>query len=118
MSFTIKHNIPTKKSFEEWEVHEFTGTFHIKITKKNIFNLAFKFRICYEWSNGFYDNYCIKDSIIFSYDTKENTMNILDNLCAGYYENELTEKFKNQWINGIKINSIIENVVRQLDIWK
>jgi hypothetical protein len=48
MAFTITHNIPTKKLFDEWEVREFNGKFHIEISKKDVFDLSFDFNICYE----------------------------------------------------------------------
>lgn len=117
MSFTIKHNIPTKKLIGEWDIYEFKGKFHIDISKKDVFNLSFDFNICYEWSNGIYENEYIKKSVKFTYIDKENTTDILDDLCAGLYEKEFEDEFKNQWIDGIRMNSIITNVVFQLDIW-
>jgi hypothetical protein len=33
MSFTIKHNIPTKKQIKEWDVHELKAKFYIEISK-------------------------------------------------------------------------------------
>jgi hypothetical protein len=118
MSFTIKHNIPTKKLIKEWDVYELKAKFYIEISKKNLFTLSFNFNIYYEWSNGIYEDKHVKDSINFSYIDKENTTDILDDLCAGLYEKEFEEEFKNSWINGIRMNSIITNVVSKLDIWK
>jgi hypothetical protein len=34
------------------------------------------------------------------------------------YEKEFEEEFKNSWIDGNRMNSIITNVVSKLDIWK
>ncbi len=118
MSFIIKHNIPTKKQIKEWDVRELKAKFHVEISKKNLFNLSFTFDIYYEWSNGIYEDKHIKDSIKFSYIDKENTTDILDDLCAGSYEKEFEEEFKNSWIDGNRMNSIITNVVYKLDIWK
>lgn len=118
MAFTIKHNIPTKQLIEEWNVHEFKGKFHVEISKKDVFNLSFDFNIFYEWSNGIYDNEYIKKSVNFSYTNKENATDILDDLCAGSYEKEFEDKFRDSWINGIRMNTIITNVVLKLDIWK
>ena len=56
MAFTITHNIPTKQLFNEWDVREFKGKFHIEISKKDVFDLSFDFNIFYEWSNSIYDN--------------------------------------------------------------
>ncbi len=111
MAFTITHNIPTKQLFNEWDVHEFKGKFHIEISKKDVFELSFDFNIFYEWSNGIYDNE-------FSYTNKENATDILDDLCAGCYEKEFEDEFKNSWIGGIRMNTIVTNVVLKLDIWK
>ena len=118
MAFTITHNIPTKKLIEEWNIREFMGKFHVEISKKDVFELSFDFNICYEWSNGIYENEYIKKSVIFSYTDKENTTDILDDLCAGLYETEFEDELKDQWIDGIRVNSIITNVVHKLDIWK
>ena len=118
MAFTITHNIPTKKLFDEWNVREFNGIFHVEISKKDVFNLSFDFNIFYEWSNGIYDNEYIKKSVKFSYTNKENTADILDDLCAGFYEKEFEDEFRDSWIGGIRMNSIITNVVLKLDIWE
>ena len=67
---------------------------------------------------GIYDNEYIKKSVKFSYTNKENATDILDDLCAGSYEKEFEDEFKNQWIDGIRINSIITDVVHKLDIWE
>ena len=118
MAFTIKHNIPTKQLFDEWNVREFNGIFHVEISKEDVFKLSFDFNIFYEWSNGIYDNEYIKKSVNFSYTNKENATDILDDLCAGSYEKEFEDKFRDSWINGIRMNTIITNVVLKLDIWK
>jgi hypothetical protein len=118
MAFKITHNIPTKQLIDEWNVREFMGKFHIEISKKDVFELSFDFSIFYEWSNGIYDNEYIKKSVKFSYTNKENTTDILDDLYAGFYEKEFEDEFKNSWINGVRMNTIITNVVLKLDIWK
>jgi hypothetical protein len=96
----------------------YNSKFYIEISKKNLFTLSFNFNIYYEWSNGIYEDKYVKDSIKFSYIDKENTKDILDVLCAGLYEKEFEEEFKNSWIDGNRMNSIITNVVSKLDIWK
>jgi len=117
MELTIKHNIPTKKLFQEWNVREFKGTFHIEISKEGVFDLSFDFNIGYEWSNGIYDNEYIKKSVKFSYTNKENATDVLDDLCAGLYEKEFEDKFRESWIGGIRMDTIITNAVLKLDIW-
>ena len=118
MSLTITHNIPTKKLFEEWNVREFKGKFQCEISKEDVFDLSFDFNICYEWSNGIYDNEYIKKSVKFSYTNKENASDILDDLCAGCYEKEFEDEFRDSWICWRNMNMIITNVVRDLDIWE
>jgi hypothetical protein len=43
--------------FEEWNVREFKGKFHVEISKKDVFDLSFDFNIFYEWSNSIYDKF-------------------------------------------------------------
>jgi hypothetical protein len=42
----------------------------------------------------------------------------LDDLCAGCYEKEFEDEFRDSWIGGVRMNTIITNVVLKLDIWK
>lgn len=85
------------------------GNFTLKFLKKmiSIYRLILTFVM-----NG-QDNEYIK-SVKFSYTNKENTANILDDLCAGSYEDE----FRDSWIGWRNMNMIITNVVRNLDILK
>ena len=85
--------------------------FTLKFLKKDVFELSFDFNIFYEWSNGIYDNE-------LSYMNKENAADILDDLCAGCYEKEFEDEFRDSWIGGIKMNTIVTNVVLKLDIWE
>ena len=60
------------------------------------------------------DNEYIKKSVKFFYTNKENASDILDDLCAGSFE----DKFRDSWIGWRNMNTIIKNVIRNLDILK
>jgi hypothetical protein len=43
---------------------------------------------------------------------------IFDDLCAGSREKDFEDEFRDLWIGWRNMNTIITNVVRDLDIWE